>query len=65
MSVDWIIADGKRTKRYADYVQRCREHGISPVSFRVFAEADDEYELEWEIANYEYEYEREVKGGDE
>jgi hypothetical protein len=59
MSGDLFI-EGKRTKRYADYVQRCRAEGIASVSFRVFAETDDEYEREWEIASYEYE--REVKG---
>ena len=54
-----IFAEGKRTKAYADYVQRCKERGLKPMSFRAFAEADDEYEREWEVANYEYE--REVK----
>ena len=62
MSVDRIIAEGQRTKRYADYVQRCSRNRIEPVSFRVFAETEDEYDREWEIANHEYE--REVKGND-
>jgi hypothetical protein len=60
-----VIAEGKRTKRYAAYVQRCRELGFSPASFRVFTETADEYDREWDIANYQYTYrdEREVKGG--
>ena len=61
MSSTSMLIEGKRTKRYANYVQRCKEHGIRPTSFRVFVETDDEYEREWEIANYEYE--RELKGG--
>jgi hypothetical protein len=63
--VSWVIAEGKRTKAYADYVQRCKERGITPTSFRTFAETTDEYDREWEIANYRYEHrdEREVKGG--
>lgn len=56
MSINGLISEGKHTKRYADYVQRCKERGVDPVSFRVWAKADDEYEREWEIANYEYEH---------
>jgi hypothetical protein len=51
-----VIEQANRTKRYADYVQRCREQGLTPTSFRVFAETDDEYDREWEIANYEYDH---------
>jgi len=50
-----LIAEGKRTTAYADYVQRCKSEGMSPTSFRVCAETMDEYDREWEIANYEYE----------
>ena len=51
-----IIAQANRTKRYADYVQHCRECDKEPLSFREFAEADDEYERAWEIVIYEYEH---------
>ncbi len=63
MSVDRIIAEGQRTKRYAGYIERCREHNIQPLSFRRFAEIDDEYDREWEVAGYEYK--REVKGNED
>lgn len=52
-----VAAKAVRMTRYADYVQRCNEHGITPVSFRLFVETDDEYECEWEVANYEYDHE--------
>lgn len=42
---------------YAYYCGRCKQEGIAPVSFRVWARADSEYDLEWEIAKYEYEQE--------
>jgi hypothetical protein len=44
----------KRTIQYADYLRRCHEQETRPVSFRRFAEINDEYEREWEIESYEY-----------
>lgn len=40
---------------YAYYRERCKQKGITPISFRDWAKVDQEYDLEWEAASYEYE----------
>lgn len=42
---------------YAYYCGRCKQEGIMPISFRDWARADQEYDLEWEAVNYDYEQE--------
>jgi len=45
-----------RADRYAAYCRLCYQNGMSPLTFRRWAESDDEYEREWEVASYEYEH---------
>lgn len=45
-----------RAAEYARYCQLARQRGVEPSSFRKYCEAMDEYEREWDVANYEYDH---------
>lgn len=45
-----------RSEEYKQYCEMARKRGLNPGTFRDFVKAMNEYDDEWEIANYEWEH---------
>jgi len=51
---DMFMKGGYLKLGYGYYVERCKQEKVTPVSFRVWAKADAEYDIEWEAAKQDY-----------